>query len=315
MKKILLVILAITSIRAAAQTGSRDFKAIDEYIKGLGAMEGMSTATINNVVINHFEDKIDKARAIYTWIAMNIMYDVKAARTNSTMKNTPADVLLYRRAVGAGFAALFQDMCSIARIRCLTVDGFVKTSIEQIGEKGTDINHTWAVVQLGQSPDTWYYVDPAWGSGYADAEMKTFTRSFTGAYFFADKAAFNLQHYPDNEAWKLGPGPRSKKDFYGLPLVKVAALEFDMKRFSPNDGKLKAKVDKPVYFTYVIGGRDEISKVSLAIGERKKYKLKEVDFAYAGGTLSFSYKFEEGSFPVTVLVNGRELMTYSVEVD
>lgn len=315
MKKILLVILVIISIRAAAQTGSRDFKAIDEYIKGLGAMEGMSTATINNVVINHFDDKVDKIRAIYTWIAMNITYDVKAARTNSTMKNKPADVLQYRRAVGAGFAALFQDMCSIAKIRCLTVDGFVKTSVEQIGEKGTDINHTWAVVQLGQSPDTWYYVDPAWGSGYADAEMKTFTRSFTGAYFFADKAAFNLQHYPDNEAWKLGPGPRSKKDFYGLPLVKVAALEFDMKRFTPDEGKLKAKVNKPVYFTYVLGGKDDITKVSLAIGERKKYKLKEVDFAYAGGSLSFSYKFEEGSYPVTVLVNGRELMTYSVEVD
>lgn len=75
----------------------------------------------------------------------------------------------------------------------------------------------WAVVQLGQSPDTWYYVDPAWGSGYADAEMKVFTRSFTDAYFFTDKPIFNLQHYPDNEAWKLGGAPKNKKEFYSLP--------------------------------------------------------------------------------------------------
>ena len=146
--------------------------------------------------------------------------------------------------------------------------------------------------------------------------MKTFTKSFTGAYFFADKATFNLQHYPDNEAWKLGSAPRSKKDFFDLPVIRVAALEFDLKKFTPADGKMKAKVNKPVYFTYVMNGQEEITKVSLAIGERKKIKIKDMDFVFKGNTLSFSYKFdEEGSFPVTVIMNGKELLAYSVEVD
>ena len=103
------------------------------------------------------------------------------------MKNTPAEVLLYRKATGIGFASLFQDMCSSADIRCLTVDGFIKNNTEQIGEKDTEINHSWAVVQLGQSPETWYYVDPAWGSGYADAEMKVFTRPITQMLIFLQK--------------------------------------------------------------------------------------------------------------------------------
>jgi transglutaminase/protease-like cytokinesis protein 3 len=314
-KKCSFVLLMFCSVNLSAQSSGRDFKAIDDYVKSLGNLDSMSMGTINNVVSNKFEDKMDRARAIYDWIAMNITYDIKAGRTNNTSKNSVKEVLQTRRAVGAGFAALFQDMCSSAGIRCLTVNGFVKNTIEQIGEKSTDINHTWAVVQLGQSPDTWYYVDPAWGSGYADAEMKTFTKSFTTAYFFADKATFNLQHYPDNEAWKLGSGPRNKRDFYGLPLVKVAALEFDMKKFSPNDGILKAKAGKPVYFSYALGNKEQVTKVSLAIGEKKKYVLKDIDYVFNGGALSFSYKFDDGNFPVTVIINGRELVTYSVEAD
>ena len=66
----------------------------------------MTMGTINSVVSNKFTDKVDKARAIYYWIAHNISYDVKAARTNSNTKNTPDEVLQYRKAVGLGFASL-----------------------------------------------------------------------------------------------------------------------------------------------------------------------------------------------------------------
>lgn len=309
--------LAAVSISASAQTSGKDFKDIDEYIKGLGTMEGMSAATIDNVVINHFDDKVDKLRAIYTWIALNINYDVKAARTNSTMKNTPADVLASRKAVGIGFASLFQDMCSSAGIRCLTVDGFVKYNTQEIGEKGTEINHSWDVVQLGQSPDTWYYVDPAFGSGHLEADMKSFTRSFSGAYFFTDKATFNLQHFPDNGAWKLGSGPKSKGEFYSLPLVRTAAIEYGIKKIEPDNGVLKVKLNKPVYFSYVLGNdKESITSVALGMGEKKKYKVKDVEFTQSNGMLSFSYKFaEDGNFPLLILVNGKEFLAYAVEVN
>ncbi len=218
--------------------------------------------------------------------------------------------------MGAGFANLFQDMCSSAKIRCLTVDGFVKNNANDIGEKSSDINHTWAVVQLGQSPDTWYYVDPGFASGYFDADMKVFTRSFSGAYFFTDKTTFNLQHFPNNEAWKLGPAPRGKGDFYSLPLVKTAAVEWGIKKVDPNDGILKTKLNRQVFFSYVLGNNKEISTVVLGMGEKKKYKEKTVDFTFSGGVLSFSYKFaEENSFPMTILVNGKEFLVYSVDVN
>lgn len=315
-RNILSVLCIFQAFNVSAQTNGRDFKAIDAYVKSLGALDSMSMGTINNVVSNKFTDKIDKARAIYYWIAHNISYDVKSTRNNNKQKNTPADVLLTRKATGIGFANLFQDMCSSADIRCLTVDGFVKYNTQQIGEKDEEINHSWAVVQLGQSPEEWYYVDPAFGSGYLNAEMKEFTKSYTDAYFFTEKETFNLQHFPDNNAWRLGSGPKSKKDFFDMPVVRVSAIEAGIKKLSPGDGRIKAKVNKAVKFSFTINSTDEITKVALATGEKKKYKVEEIQYSNSGGVLSFTYKFQDpNSYPVTVFVNGKEFVLYYADVE
>src|SRR6187402_917380 len=102
-KQLAFLLLLLASFNTNAQTNGRDFTAVDAYVKSLGPLDSMSMGTINNVVSNKFTDKMDKARAIYYWIAHHITYDIKAARSNSTAKNSPAEVLLYRRAVGIGF--------------------------------------------------------------------------------------------------------------------------------------------------------------------------------------------------------------------
>ncbi len=314
--KLLPAFFLLAAFNTQAQTNGRDFTKIDAYVKSLGPLENMSMGTINNVVSNKFTDKMDKARAIYYWVAHNINYDVKAIRSNNTTKNTPAEVLLTRKAVGIGFASLFQDMCSSADIRCLTVDGFVKYNTQQIGEKDQEINHSWAVVQLGESPEEWYYVDPAFGSGYLNADMKEFTKVYTDAYFFTDKATFNLQHFPDNNAWKLGSAPKNKKDFFDMPVVKTAAVEFEIKKCSPSDGKINAKVNKAVKFSFTVKSTENITKVELGMGEKKKYKLEEIQYSNSATVLSFSYKFQDAnSYPVTVFVNGKEFAQYYVEVE
>jgi Transglutaminase-like superfamily len=316
LKKIFPALFTFLVYNVSAQTNGRDFKAIDAYVKSLGPLDSMSMGTINNVVSNKFTDKIDKARAIYYWVAHNISYDVKSTRNNSKLKNTPADVLLTRKATGIGFANLFQDMCSSADIRCLTVDGFVKYNTQEIGEKDQEINHSWAVVQLGQSPEDWYYVDPAFGSGYLNADMKEFTKAYTDAYFFTEKETFNLQHFPDNSAWKLGTAPKSKGDFFDMPVVKVAAIEFGIKKLSPNDGKIKAKVNKAVKFSFTLKSTEEITKVELGMGEKKKYKVEEIQYSNSASVLSFTYKFQDAnSYPVTIFVNGKEFVLYYAEIE
>jgi hypothetical protein len=309
------VMACFFAVGVFAQTPVKNFKAVDDYVKKLGPLDSMNMGTISGIVTKPFADKTEKARAIFDWITANISFDCKMARSGNTQKNTTTEVLLYRKAVGAGYAALFQDMCSSANIRCLTPDGFIKTNTAQIDDSKADINHSWAVVQLGQSPDDWFYVDPAWGSGYTDADVKVFTRSFNDAYFFADKSIFNWQHYPDNEAWKLGPAPKNKKDFFALPIIKGMAYELGLKKFSPGTGIYKVKTGQASSFSFTIDPGTVITKVALRIGEPKKQKVKEVKYTFEKGVLSLNCSFEDGEYPVTVEVNGKELATYLVAAE
>ena len=298
-----------------AQTISSDYKVVDEYVKSLGSLDTLNMGTISSIVTKKFASNSDKARAIFDWIAYNISFDCKGFRNNGNEKMESDNVLKTRKANANGYATLFQDMCSVAKIRCLTVDGFVKNDIEQINEKPDDFNHTWDVVQLGQSPDSWYYVDPTWGSGYVDEKMTTFTRSYNDAFFFSDKPIFNSQHFPDNTAWLLGSGTKSVKDFFGMPIIKNHAYDFRVSNFSPATGLIKSTTTKPVRFSFRATNNTPIDSVSLQIGTEKNKKLKNVYYSYNNNVVSFTYKFEEeDSYPVTVLINNKPVLGYMVEI-
>ena len=309
-------VLILSGSSTSAQSSSDYFKDIDAYVKSLGSLDTLNMGTITQIVTRKFPDPKDKVRAIFNWIAYNISFDLKAGRNNDNEKTSTDLVLKTRKATSSGYAALFQDMCSVVKIRCLTVDGYAKYNTEQIGEKPDEFNHTWAVVQLGQSPESWFYVDPTWGSGYTDEKMKVFTKAYNDDYFFADRVIFNYQHYADNSAWQLGPGIKSLDNFLSMPLVKSAAYEYRLGKFSPVTGFIKAKLDKPVSFNLKINTRAAIDIVSLEIGEEKKKKTKTVDHTFREGNLTFNFKFDtEDTFPVTVLVNNKPVLSYLVEVN
>ena len=309
---LLALFLFAFSFQADAQN---DYSIVDNYVKSLGSLDTLNMGTISYTVTKKFADPKEKVRAIFDWIAYNINYDLKAGKNNDNEKTSTELVLKTRKATAVGFAGLFQDMCSVVKIRCLTVDGYAKFTTEQIIEKPDGLNHTWAVVQLGQSPDSWYYVDPTWASGYADDKMTKFTKAFNADYFFADKSIFNYQHFPDNSAWLIGEGTRSSSTFFSLPLVKSAAYEYKLGKFLPANGFIKTKLSKPVAFNIKLNTTIPIEIVSLEMGENKKKKTKTVDFTFSDGNLSFSHKFDmEDTYPVTVLVNNKPVLGYLVEV-
>lgn len=304
------------TISVNAQTGSDRFKTVDEYVQSLGSLDTLNAGTISHLLTKKFPESTDKVRAIFYWIANNISIDVKMAKKGSNEKMLSEDILKTRKANANGYATLFQDMCSVAKIRCLTVDGYIKKTVEDINNVPDEFNHTWAVIQLGQSPDAWYYVDPEWGSGYVDEKATVFTKKFDDRYFFASKPLFNLQHFPDNMAWQLGnSGPKSLKDFFAHPIVKKDAIEFGLSSYLPNEGFIKANIKKAVSFNIRVSAHTKIDIVSLQLGTDKKSRIKTVDYTFNNGIISFNYKFdEEDSYPVTVLINNKPVLGYFAEI-
>ena len=317
MKKafIYLFVLATTISAATAQSNAPHYAGVDEFVAKLGPLNNFNVATIADTITRHFSDKEDKARAIFYWIANNIALDPKAIKQADQKKTLPEEVVQSRKSTSLGFSLLVQEMCSLANIRCLSVDGYVKNSTEDINEKPDEINHSWNVVQLGQSPEQWYYVDACKGSGYLDKKMAVYTKYFTSDYFFADKTLFNLDHYPDNSAWQLGAGPKSTKEFYALPVFFNAAHEYGLAKPKPITGYIKTLNTTAVSFSFPFNGID-IAAVELVIGDARKMKKPEpMNFTTSGGTISFSYLFKTAdTYPITVMVDGKPLIAYTVEV-
>ncbi|MBC7536128.1 MAG: hypothetical protein H7258_10575 [Ferruginibacter sp.] len=318
MKKTLFFLLVVSLINNVhGQPQQIVLSANDEYVKNLGALETFNVATIADTITHKFADKKDKARAIFYWVSNNISLDAKAIKSNDNKKVDPVIVVQTRRATPLGFANLIQEMCSMANIRCLVVDGYVKNYAEEIDNKAEEINHSWNVVQLGQSPDKWFYIDAAKASGYLDKKMAVFTKLFTSEYFFADKTLFNLDHYPDNSAWFLGGEQKSISQFYSLPVIGNTAYAYGLQKPVPITGMIKTKTTNTISFSFNYNPSMAISTISLVMGEgNKQSKPEPMNFTDNGGSVKFNYKFKKAdTFTVKILVDGKELLQYIVEVE
>lgn len=317
MKKIIFLLFSVSLLSSVnAQNKENKYVAVDAYVKKLGALDSFNVATIADTITRSFDDKEKKARAIFYWIANNIALDPKAVRANDTKKTDPVIVVQTRKATSLGFAMLVQEMCSMANIRCLTVDGYTKYSAEDINNKADAPNHSWNVVQLGKSPEEWFYIDAAKASGSLDSRFTIFTPRFISGYFFADKKLFNLDHCPDNSAWLLGEGTKSIKEFYALPVIGNYAYEIGLQKPNPATGFFKAKTTGTTRFSFNYNESTPIKTVDVVLGEGKRQSKPEAaEFSDGGGQISFGYKFKkDDSYPVKLVVNGEVLIEYIAEV-
>lgn len=298
---------------AKAQPAS--YLAVDEKVASLGVLPNLNVATIADTITRPFAGKMEKARAIFYWISNNISLDPKAMRGNDNRKTDPVDVIQLRKTTPLGYSLLVQEMCSMANIRCLSVDGYVKYNAADIRNKADDINHSWNVVQLGQSPDQWFYIDAAKASGYVDAGTKQFVKRFTSGYFFADRNLFNLDHFPDNDAWQLGGGPKSVTEFYNLPVIGYAAYDYGLQKHEPRNGFIKTKPTSEVRFSFNYSHAERIKNIYFQMGEeRKKWKPEPIRFNDNNGVVSFSYTFKRAdSYPLKIVADGNELLEYYIE--
>ena len=314
MKKIFpLLLIILSAFISHAQPSA--YKSVDAAVEKLGSLSAFNVATIADTITAYFPGSEQKARAIFYWIANNISIDPKATKQNDKKNTVPEKVIELRKTTPLGFSLLLQEMCSDVNIRCISVDGYMKYSAEDINQPADEVNHSWNVVQLGQSPDTWFFVDACRASGYLDLKMTTFTKEFTPGFFFTEKKLFNLANYPDNAAWQLGGGPKALKEFYSFPVVSNYAMETGVGKPDPLIGYVKANLKTPVTFKFTPTAPIKI--ITVIFGDLKKQpKPEEMKFNDNGGVISFDYKFKkEETYPFRILADGKEILEYMVEVN
>jgi Transglutaminase-like superfamily len=228
-----------------------------------------------------FPNPKDKARAIYTWIAKNVKYDVdtyfskvqsdtyeyenkedkiykELQRQDKVAKRT----LKRRLAVCYGYSVLFKKLCDLCSIQCEIITGGAKTKESQIGKTFSLGAHAWNAVKIDEK---WELIDVTWGAGYVDDKRKTFISRYTDSYCFTVPEKFFLNHFPRDTSWILTN--KTKAEFINLPLYYTDYITSDLNILCPNDGELNIKELDSIYFK--LSGFSQVHYLSYTFSNSK----------------------------------------------
>ena len=290
-----------------------NFQTIDSFAISIRYSDSMDIPTLTSLLTSHFTDQTSKTRAIYAWIANNISYDCPAYHVPSKRISNPDKVLKLRKAVCGGYANLFQEMCSDAGIQCLTIDGYARVSIEDIGTKPTETNHTWNAVRID---GIWKLIDVTWGSGVVDKKVKYFTKQFSGFYFFTDPNKFLYSHYPKQNAWLPPKATLSFKRFYENPIIREGYFSNKIKQHLPDEGSINSKQGQPNKITLFTDEPNSLNKIELQIGDDAKAYFIPCDLRKVDNSTIISFKFDKpGIFPLYLIIGSNPIMMYRYEVN
>nr|WP_319400851.1 transglutaminase domain-containing protein [uncultured Carboxylicivirga sp.] len=266
----------------------------------------------------------DKAAAIYTWIALNVEYDVKTFYSN---KNTSVEysyqtleekeaiekeifnkivesTLRKKEAVCEGYASLYKALCDQCRLECVIVSGSSKNSYRQIGKEPKISDHAWNAVMINGQ---WYLLDATWGAGSVDPSTRKFIKEFTDGYFMLPADRFFTQHFPQDEKWSFVD--KSAKDFAELPFYHHTYLFSDDVLLTPEKGIIK-KV-KRGEIPFKLKTSREINQLYFAFERDKKSSL--ISYTQQGDEVTFSVQVgnrRSGYF--TVYADGKPMFSFKL---
>lgn len=230
---------------------------VSQYPKTFGASEELA-ALINK----DFNTDKEKARAIYSWVTMNVKYDVDAHfskkkrkrikykdKVDRAQKEQKQRIRIENKAltehiaVAEGYATLYNRLCELSGLYGYIIKGTGKLRTYDIGRLPKMRSHSWNVVQIDKE---WFFVDATLGAGTVDYIEKTYQHSFNDKYFFTPPEEFFLNHFPKDKGWLFVE--KTPEDFAKLPLLTGEYLKNEFELITPNEGVLDLKGKDSIQF-------------------------------------------------------------------
>lgn len=288
-RKGFLFIVLLWSIGAVAQNGKRVDSIIRNYPKSASSAERLAARLQKDFVTEY-----DRARAIYTWIALNITYDVDLYRKSKSgpvyavgksdkeiEQNTVNGVLLTRKAVCDGYATLFTRLASLTGLESEKIEGMAKTTLDDLGNDRLESNHAWNTVKIDGK---WRLVDATWGSGFMIGNA--YKKRFDPFYFDTLPKLFFLKHYPESGKWNGEAVDKQK--FINTPL------------FYYDSGNCAYEMVMPVK-----------GIMAVELGRNMRFQIKNLT---GNPTIWYSSKKEE-SIEVTLKKDQGGILEFEIPVD
>ncbi|MFC6095027.1 transglutaminase domain-containing protein [Flavobacterium qiangtangense] len=313
------VLMLFFSLQTLAQDFSKVDAIVSNYPKSFSKVEDLASK------INHdFSKEEEKARAIYSWIAFNVKYDVKSYFSNSgrVVKysyRTPEEkiqkqnqikldkvnnVLKTKLAVCQGYALLFEHLANLSGLENAIVTGNAKTNPSDIGKLPTESSHAWNAIKVNGK---WKLVDVTWGAGVVNEQKRTFIPKFNAGYFFTEPEVFVLNHFPDDKQWVLGKF--SQKDYANFPFYYAEYLRSDFRFITPEKGIISS--NKATILKFKIEDLAETDKVFYVLSSDDK--ARNAVLKKAGNISEFEVNIAQNSnYYLTVFVNQKAISMYKI---
>ncbi|RBW58085.1 hypothetical protein DS884_09460 [Tenacibaculum sp. E3R01] len=324
MKKSLITFLLFTvSTFIFSQEGVFDVKLtkVDKIIHSYNNIK-----SINHLVekIDYdFETNIEKARAVYTWIALNIAYEnsnvlfspefliyqnKESLKRLKDYKNrqTIVEAFETKKAVCLGYALLFNKVCNALKIKNELIYGYTRSSVEQIGKIVSNKNHVWNAVYV---ENEWKLIDLTYGAGYNYRGV--WQKYLDVSFFDVNKDKLRLTHFPSKVFWRKYLKQKPLKEFCNDPFFHDSFLTSNIEIITPKLGEIKVKKREKLYLK--LKGIDKKASILYTYSNDKYLRVPHVK--NTNSTSRIYFKKPKENTNLNIYVNNELVMQYKVLVE
>ncbi|OIQ16914.1 MAG: hypothetical protein BM557_09195 [Flavobacterium sp. MedPE-SWcel] len=312
------ILLCLLSNVVTAQNYSYVDEKVKTYPKSFTTVDKLAER-----ISKDFTREDEKARAIFTWIASNIRYDLAILGTvqrqvgfsyrteeerlakKQKIKNDLANkTLRSRKGVCQGYSTLFAVVAEKVGLEAVIIAGASKSHPSHIGKYPDYNDHAWNAVKINGD---WKLLDATWGAGAVEGNTRKFQFLFNDSYFFAKPKDFFNNHYPEDEKWLLLNA--TKQDFTVLPLYYGGYYSNNYQLITPKNGILD---NNQKYISFKIRNIKPTDKVAYVFTSSRMFTPLESTFTnnIAEFKISLVNKISD---ILTIYVNGESVISYKIK--
>jgi len=314
----LLFLLAFSAIQ------SQNFDIVDARV-ALYPKRYASADQLADQIAKDFTTDLDRVRAIYSWLAINVSYDLETLYNGQTQINfsyvdqqdlqrkleainthTANQTLRTNKAICEGYAQAFKKVSEQLDIPCMLVGGFSKGDVSDIGIIPKEENHAWNAVKINNK---WHLIDATWGAGYTNGNR--WIQRFNDFFFLTNPDAFALTHFPSESEWSFTDRRFTKNQFYKAPIYEKAFFKNKLNLLSPLQGELLVKPNEDIIFTMGLIPENVI----LYYAFKGNTYSKKIDLICTGKKCTFKIPFTQNkNTELLIFANKSTALQYKVKL-
>ena len=316
-------LLFLLMLFIASTACSQQYSNIDNLVKTYP--KSFSNAKSLADRINHdFTSDTDKARAIFTFVALHTAYDLREARSESGTvaytftseedrlhkelqfrQKSAEKTLRSGKGVCQDYSALFHTLCDLTGLQCINITGTSKAHPVNIGKLPQASDHEWNAVKI---EGHWKFIDVTWASGSVSTETGRFVADFNDAYFFTAPEVFFLNHFPDDKRFLMID--KTEAEFAELPLYYGSYVKADYEIAVPEKGIISASKSNSIPFRII--DFPNTSKISYVFTNDGKVHDAEIRLNGNISEFEITTNSRTRGF-LTVFANNEAIATYKIE--